>query len=88
MIQTAFHRIGASISKAACHTNPAQPLKSPIKSICYPNIFTLSADATEHGCKHESVAIEAYEEAIKEKHINFQYSLLGSSFSVTTLFVI
>ena len=39
-------RIGASISKAACHTNPAQPSQSLIKTICYPNIFTLSTEAT------------------------------------------
>ena len=39
-------RIGASISKAACHTNPAQPSQSLIKTICYPNIFTFSTEAT------------------------------------------
>ena len=39
-------RIGASISKPACHTNPAQPSQSLIKTICYPNIFTFSTEAT------------------------------------------
>ena len=27
--------------------------------------------ATDHGCKHESVAIKAYEKVMKEKHTNF-----------------
>lgn len=27
--------------------------------------------ATEHGCKHESVAIKAYEKVMREKHTNF-----------------
>ena len=35
-------RIGASMSKQACHTNPAQPSHSLIKTICYPHIFRFS----------------------------------------------
>ena len=34
-------RIGASISKLACHTNPAQPSQSLIKTICYPTFTNL-----------------------------------------------
>ena len=32
-------RIGASMSSAVCHTNPALPSQSLIKSICYPSLF-------------------------------------------------
>ena len=54
-------KIGVSISKQASHSNPAQPSISLIKTICYPNIFNFSNDATEHRCKHEATAIAAYE---------------------------
>ena len=33
--------------------------------------FSNAARATEHGCKHESVAIKAYEKVMMEKHTNF-----------------
>ena len=71
-------RVGASISKAASHTNPSQPSQSLIKTICYPNIFKFSNTATEHGCKHESIAIEAYEKVMKEKHTNFHVETCGT----------
>ena len=71
-------RIGASISKAASHTNPAQPSQSLIKTICYPNIFKFSTSATEHGCTHEHVAITAYEKVMKQKHINFKVKTCGT----------
>ena len=71
-------RIGASISKAASHTTPAQPSQSLIKTICYPNIFKFSTAATEHGCKHESIAIKAYEKVMKEKHIKFHVRTCGT----------
>lgn len=65
-------RIGASISKQVCQTNPAQPSHSLIKTICYPHIFRFSNAATEHGCKHEKKALAAYELAMKERHVNFK----------------
>ena len=71
-------RVGASISKAASHTNPAQPSQSLIKTICYPNIFKFSNAATEHGCKHESIAIKAYEKVMKEKHTNIHVKTCGT----------
>ena len=49
-------RIGASMSKQACQTNPAQPSHSLIKTICYPHIFRFSNAATEHSCKHEKAS--------------------------------
>ena len=32
--------------------------------------------AAEHDCKHESVAIKAYEKVMKEKHINIHAKLV------------
>ena len=49
-----------------------------IKAICYPNIFKFNTAATEHGCKHESIAIKAYEKVMKEKHINFHVRTCGT----------
>ena len=71
-------RIGASISKAASHTNPAQPSQSLFKTTCYPNIFKFSTAATDHGCKHEGIAIKAYELVMKKKRINFQVKKCGT----------
>ena len=65
-------RIGASISKLACHTNPAQPSQSLIKAICYPNLFKFSTAATEHGCRHEDQAIETFENFMRKKRIGYR----------------
>ena len=65
-------RIGASVSKLACHTNPAQPSQSLIKTICYPNLFKFSTAATEHGCKHEDQATETFENFMRKKHIGYR----------------
>ena len=70
-------RIGASMSKQACQTNPAQPSHSLIKTICHPNIFKFSNAATEHGCKHEKLALNSYELTMKEKHIQFKIKECG-----------
>ncbi|PFX22394.1 hypothetical protein AWC38_SpisGene13073 [Stylophora pistillata] len=74
-------RIGASNTKAACHTNPAQSSQSLIKTICYPNIFTFSTEAAEHGCNRESAGIETYErikDTDLEQYINKYNSCLNS----------
>ena len=42
-------RIGASRSKAASHSDPAQPSQSLIKTICYPNLYRFTSQATDHG---------------------------------------
>ena len=39
-------RIGASVCKQACNTNPAQPSQSLIKSLFYPNPFKFTTAAT------------------------------------------
>lgn len=71
-------RIGASQCKTACHTNPALPSQSLVQSICYPELNKFSTKATEHGCKHESLAIRYYEEFMKTKHTNFRVMESGS----------
>ncbi len=60
--ESAFHqhragRIGASKCYAACHTNPALPSQSLIKTVCYPDIFCFSSAANRHGFEHEDKAI-------------------------------
>ena len=52
-------RIGASRCHAVCHTDPAKPSQSLIKSICYPDVFNFSTKATRHGCQHEAFAISS-----------------------------
>lgn len=71
-------RIGASKCRAASHTDPSQPSQSLIKAICYPNIFRFSTAATKHGCKHEVLAIAAYEKTMKETHANFVVTRCGT----------
>ena len=70
-------RIGASISKAASHTDPALPSQSLIKTICYPDLFKFSTAATEHGCQHEESAILAFEKVMKTQHRNFKVKRCG-----------
>ena len=71
-------RIGASMSGAACHTNPALPSQSLIKSICYPSLFKVSTKAIEHGRKHEGDAIQAYEKYMKAHHTDFKIQKCGT----------
>lgn len=74
-------RIGASASKAACHTNPAQPSKSLIKSISYPNIFQFSNEATEYGKSHEEAAIKAFHSNMIKQHKKYEVSKCGTYIS-------
>ena len=70
-------RIGASQSKQASHTDPALPSQSLIQSICYPGLNKLFCKAIQHGCEHEAQAISAFEEVMKEQHINFKIVKCG-----------
>ena len=69
-------RIGASLSGAVCHTNPAQPSQPLIKSICYPHLFKINTKAVTYGCKHED-AIKAYEEIMAMTRTDFKISKCG-----------
>ena len=71
-------RIGASKCYAACHTDPALPSQSLIKTVCYPDIFRFSSAATRHGCEHEDQAIQEYEKQMKLKHENFKVVKCGT----------
>ena len=62
-------RIGASQNKVASHTNPALPSQSLIQSICYPELNKVFSKAIMNGCKHEGLAISAYEHVMKEKRV-------------------
>lgn len=42
-------RIAASRLKAACHTDPAKPSKSLVKTMCYPEAHKFSSPATKYG---------------------------------------
>ena len=71
-------RIGASLSGAVCHTNPALPSQSLIKSICYPHLFKVTTKAVLHGCQHEKDAILHYETEMKKNHRDFQVKDCGT----------
>lgn len=64
-------RVTASRMKAVCHTDPANPAQSLIKSICYPEVFKFSSKATSWGCKHEKSARDRYMMEMVGKHDNF-----------------
>ena len=70
-------RIGASVSGAVSRTNPVQPSQTLIKSICYPHLFKVKSKAVIHGCKHEADAIRAYENQMKNDHVDFKITTCG-----------
>ena len=59
--------IGASLSWAVAHTNPAMPSQSLIKSISYPDLFKVTTKAISHGHKNESAAL---------KRVSFSFKVL------------
>ena len=70
-------RIGASQSKAAAHSDPALPSQSLILRICYPELHKVNTKAVHHGCRHEASAIRAFEESMKNTHVNFKVIKCG-----------
>ena len=70
-------RIGASQSKAAAHSDPALPSQSLILRICYPELHKVNTKAVRHGCRHEASAIRAFEESMKNTHVNFKVIKCG-----------
>lgn len=65
-------RVTASRMKAVCSTNVANPSKSLIKSICYPDAFAFTSKQTTYGCKHEKQAREKYFASTKIGHNKFE----------------
>ena len=82
-------RITASRFKQTVCTNPDQPSLSLLKNICYPEINKFTTAATEWGCEHEMIGIQAYqthmishEEFVITKsglHISLDHPFLGAS---------
>ena len=68
-------RITASKFKTACCTDPANPSKSLIMSVCYPELFRFKTEATKWGCRHEQLALEIYSN--KTQHENMKLSKCG-----------
>lgn len=64
-------RITASRLRSACHTNFANPSKSLIKQICYPEAHQFSSVATRWGCNHEKKARDYYVKIMTEHHESF-----------------
>lgn len=67
-------RITVSKFKSACHTDQANPSKSLIMSICYPEALRFSAIATGWGCRHEHLAQEKYIDMYRGQHEQFELS--------------
>ena len=70
-------RIGASQSNAAAHSDPALPSQSLIQRICYPELHKINTKAVHHGCKHEALAIRAFEDSMKKTRVNFKVVKCG-----------
>ena len=70
-------RIGASQSKAAAHSDPALPSQSLIQRICHPELHKINTKAVRYGCKHEALAILAFEESMNKTHVNFKVVKCG-----------
>jgi len=48
-----------------------------VKSVCYPQNGTFTADATNWGCSHEKSALTMYKEKMEVSHDNFDISVSG-----------
>lgn len=70
-------RVTASKMKRVCRSNPDQPSQSLIKSVCYPQNYSFTTNATKWGCKHEEEARKAYSKKMNEIHENFQIEACG-----------
>ncbi|XP_028415497.1 uncharacterized protein LOC114538527 [Dendronephthya gigantea] len=83
-------RITASRLKSVVRTNPEKPSKSLIKSICYPEAYRFSSEATRYGCNHEGIARKKYESVMCQQHetfsvcesglrVNLKWSFMGAT---------
>lgn len=78
-------RVTASKFNAACCTDPADPSKSLMISVCYPEMFRFNTSAIRWGCEHEQLALEIY--LMENKHENVKLSKCGLFISVEHLFL-
>ena len=51
-------RIMTSRFKSACCTDWANPSRNLIMSVCYPEVYQFSNEATKWGCQYEELALE------------------------------
>ena len=61
-------RVTSSRMKAVCHTNPANPAQSLVKSICYPLELRFSSKETDWGQNHEKIARDLYFKKLQSVH--------------------
>ena len=80
-------RITASRFKDACSTNPAQPSKTLISSICHPELSKFKTAATAWGHDHENVARKTYWNIMSKTHSNFHVSICGFFINVQYPFI-
>lgn len=64
-------RITASKMKSVCTTNAGSPAISVVKSVCYPNLYKFSTEATRWGCDQEKRARQAYAAYMRTEHSGF-----------------
>ena len=60
----------ASKMKQACHINPAMAAQSLIKSVCYPEAYRFTTQATRWGYNHEKMALKHYNLLVQKNHAN------------------
>lgn len=70
-------RITASKMKTACCTDPKHPAQSLIKSVCYPESYKFTSEATAWGCSHEKLACDVFIDAHKASHDNVEQTKTG-----------
>ena len=64
--------ITASKMHSVLHRNSDMTSVSLIKSICYPESYRFSVEATKWGCQHEKLALDAYRVMTEKQHLNFR----------------
>ena len=70
--------ITASKMHSVLHANSDMPSVSLIKSICYPESYRFSVEATKWGCQHEKLALDAYRLMKGKQHLNFEWEIVDS----------
>ncbi len=75
-------RITASRFKAVCHTDPSNPSKSLIMSICHPELSRFKTAATQYECEHEATAKKKY--IISQAMSHHKFEVKPSGFCIST----
>lgn len=75
-------RVTASRMKAVCRTNPVNPSRTLIQSVCYPATSKFVSQATKWGCNHEKIALEMFTERMLKTHDSVR--VRSSGFIIST----